>query len=334
VVRLVALLEAAQDRDRVRHRRLADEDRLEPAFERGILLDVLAVLVERRRADRAQLATGQHRLQQVGSVDGPLRSTGADDRVQLVDEEDDLALRVLDLLEDRLDPLLELPAVLGAGEQSADVERPDTLALQPLGHIAGDDPLRQAFDDRGLPDAGLADQHRVVLRAAREHLDNAPDLVIAADDRVELPLLCQLGQVASELFERLVCALGILRRDALPAAHVLESSEELVAGNDVESEQEVLGGDELVLQLAHLVLGGVEGPPERRRNLRLQVLGALHRRLPPELLVGTGANLRGALAQQRLRQLLVEQCEHEVLRVDLRVAAAPRQLLRGGDRLL
>ncbi len=53
VVRLVALLQAAQDRDRVGDRRLPDEDRLEPPFERGVLLDVLAVLVQRRRADGA-----------------------------------------------------------------------------------------------------------------------------------------------------------------------------------------------------------------------------------------------------------------------------------------
>ncbi len=52
VVDLVALLEPAQDRDRVLDRGLADEDRLESPLERGVLLDVLAVLVERRRADQ------------------------------------------------------------------------------------------------------------------------------------------------------------------------------------------------------------------------------------------------------------------------------------------
>ena len=93
VVRLVALLQPAQDRDRVRDGRLADEDRLEAPLERGVLLDVLAVLVERRRADRAQLAAREHRLEQVRRVDGALGRARADDRVQLVDEEDDLALR-------------------------------------------------------------------------------------------------------------------------------------------------------------------------------------------------------------------------------------------------
>jgi Protein of unknown function (DUF3170). len=71
VMRLVALLQAAQDRDRVGDRRLADEDRLEAPLERGVLLDVLAVLVERRRADAAQLAAREHRLEQVRASTAP-----------------------------------------------------------------------------------------------------------------------------------------------------------------------------------------------------------------------------------------------------------------------
>ena len=59
----------------------------------GVLLDVLAVLVERRRADRPQLAAGQRRLEQVAGVHRALGLAGADDRVQLVDEQDDLPAR-------------------------------------------------------------------------------------------------------------------------------------------------------------------------------------------------------------------------------------------------
>ena len=95
VVGLVGLLEPAQDRDRVLDRRLADVDRLEAPLERRVLLDVLLVLVERGGADRAQLAAGEHRLEQVGGVDGALGGAGADDRVQLVHEQDDLAVGVL-----------------------------------------------------------------------------------------------------------------------------------------------------------------------------------------------------------------------------------------------
>ena len=172
--------------------------------------------------------------------------------------------------EHRLEPLLELAAVLRAGDERADVERPDALALQPFGHVARDDPLREPLGDRGLPDAGLADQHRVVLRAAREHLDRAPDLLVAADHRVELPRLGERREVAAVLLERLVRALGILRRDALPAAHLLERGEERFARDDVEREQQVLDRDELVAERLRLVERLVEHAPERRRRLRLR----------------------------------------------------------------
>ncbi len=212
VVGLVALLEPAQDRDRVLDRRLADVDRLEAPLERRVLLDVLLVLVERGGADRAQLAAGEHRLEQVGGVDGALGGAGADDRVQLVHEQDDLAVGLLDLLEDGLQALLELAAVLRAGDQRADVERDDAAVAQLLGHVAGDDALGEALGDRGLADAGLADQDGVVLGAAGEDLDDAADLVVAADDGVELAVLGGLREVAAELLERLERVLGVLGR--------------------------------------------------------------------------------------------------------------------------
>ena len=159
---------------------------LEPALERGVLLDVLAVLVERRRADQAQLAAREHRLDHVAGVDRALGAARADDRVQLVDERDDLALGVGDLLQHRLEPLLELAAVLRARDHRADVERDHALVAQTVGDVALDDAARETFDDRGLADAGLADEHRVVLRAPRQHLDDPADLLVAPDDRIDL----------------------------------------------------------------------------------------------------------------------------------------------------
>ncbi len=313
-------------------RRLADEHGLEAALERGVLLDVLAVLVERRRADGAQLAAREHRLQHLGGVDRALGRAGADDRVQLVDEEDDLALGVLDLGEDGLQPLLELAAVLRPGEERADVERPDALPLQTLGHVAGDDPLRQPFRDRGLADTRLADQHRVVLRPAREHLDHAADLLVAADHRIELALLRRLGQVAAELRERLVGALRVLARDALAAAHVLDPREQLLARDDVEREQEVLGRDVVVLELPRLVGGPVEHARERGAGGRL-LRRALDRRHRGELRLRLGAQRHG-VRDELLHQLLVEQRQQQVLGVELGVARPARKLLRGRDGLL
>src|SRR5215213_8661816 len=115
----------------------------------------------------------------------------------------------------------------------------------------------------------IADEDGIVLRPARQHLDDATDLLVATDDGVELAGLGELREVAAELLERLVGALGILRRHALRAAHLLQRGEELVARRDIEREQEVLRRDVLVLELAHLLLAPVEHLRELGRGLRL-----------------------------------------------------------------
>jgi hypothetical protein len=69
--------------------------------------------------------------------------------------------------------------------------------LQLIGHVAAHDALGEAFDDGGLADAGLADEHRVVLGAAAEHLHDAADFVVAADHGVELALAGGFGEIVA-----------------------------------------------------------------------------------------------------------------------------------------
>ena len=214
-MRLVLLLDAAKDRDGVLDRGLAHEHLLEPPLERGILLDVLAVLVEGRRPDHAQLAAGKHRLEHVAGVHRALTASAcADDRVKFIDERDDLAVGLLDLVEHRLQPLLELTAVLRAGDHRCEIERDEGLAHEACRDVALDDSPRKALNDSGLADAWLADENRVVLRAAREHLDGAAHLLVAADDRVDLALARTRGQVDAVFLKGLKCLLWIRGRHA------------------------------------------------------------------------------------------------------------------------
>ncbi len=106
----------------------------------------------------------------------PFGAAGADQGVQLVDEQDGV-LGPAHLVHDGLDAFLELAAILGAGDHHGQVEDDDAAIAQQLGDVAVDDELGQALDDGGLADAGLAEQHRVVLGAAAEDLDDAFDLV-------------------------------------------------------------------------------------------------------------------------------------------------------------
>ena len=101
---------------------LVNIDLLEASLERRVLFDVLAVLVEGRRADATQLATGEGGLEEVAGVHRAVGLASADDGMDLIDEEYDLARRVCHLGEHRLEPLLELAAVLGPSDQRAQVE--------------------------------------------------------------------------------------------------------------------------------------------------------------------------------------------------------------------
>ena len=130
VMDLVLLLETTENRDRVLDGRLAHVDRLEAPFECRVFLDVLAILIERRRADDVQLAARQRRLEHVRRIDGALGATRADERVQLVDEDDVAPLGRGNLLQHGLEPLLEFTAVLRARDERADVECYEMFVLE------------------------------------------------------------------------------------------------------------------------------------------------------------------------------------------------------------
>src|SRR6185437_7926810 len=139
--------------------------------------------------------------------------TRADEVVKLVYEQDDVAA-LGDLLHHLLKALLELAAVLRAGDQRRQVERVDLLVTQQLGHVGAGDPLGQALDHGSLADARLAHEHRVVLRAPREDLHDPLDLRLAPDARVELAFGGELGQIAPELVEQLGGLLALARSRA------------------------------------------------------------------------------------------------------------------------
>ena len=135
MVQLVLLLEPAQDRNGVRHRWLADEDRLEAPLQRRVLFDVLAIFIERGRADAMQLAPRQRRLQKVGRVHRAFGFPGTDQSVHLVDEQDNVARSLLHLVEHTFQPLLEFATIFGAGDQRAHVQRQQPTILQRVRHV-------------------------------------------------------------------------------------------------------------------------------------------------------------------------------------------------------
>ncbi len=348
VVGLVTVADALEHLDRDRDRRLRHLDRLETTLESGVLLQVFPVFIQRGRTDGLQLTASQHRLQDARRVDRALGRTGTDERVDLVDEQHDVAAG-LDLLEHLLQALLEVTAVTRAGDERAQVERVDLLVLERLGNVALDDVLGQALDDRRLADAGLADEDRVVLRTPRQHLHHALDLAFATDDRVELALAGVLGQVAAELVQheaggRRLGRGGAGRRGgaggaclALLALEAREQLDDLLAdpvevgaellqhlGGDAlaltdEAEQDVLGADVGVAELQRLAQGQLEHLLGTRRE----------RDVPGRCLLALADDLLDLVAHRLERDVegleglgsdafsLVDQAEQDVLGPDV-----------------
>ena len=159
------------------------------------------------------------------------------------------------------------------------------LSRSKLGDVAARDFLRQAFGDGGLADAGLAEQHGVVLRAAAEHLNDAFNFVFTSDDGVEFALLGQLGQIPAERAQGgsfhifLVAVFGghflfSLRRgeirveffeDFVAGAFDIDFQALEDAGSDAfalaqQAEQDVLGADVGMVEALGLLAGEGQAP--------------------------------------------------------------------------
>ena len=210
VVLLVARLERGQDLDRVLDARLLDIDGLEATLKGRILGEVLTEFLGRGGADNLEGTARKHGLEHGARVDGALGRTGTDDSVHLVDKQDDV-VGLGGLLDHVLEALLKLTAILGARNEARQVERPDVLVHEVLGHVAGSDLLRQALDDGRLAHAGIAQDKRVVLGAARKDLHHALDFLFAANHGIELAVARLLREVGGELLERVGAAPLLLR---------------------------------------------------------------------------------------------------------------------------
>jgi len=274
--------------------------------------------------------------------------------VYLVDEENDLPLGLLHLLEHGLEPLLELAAVLGARDERAHVERDEAHVEEVAGHVAANDALREPLHDGRLADAGLTDEDGVVLGAAREDAHHAADLLVAADDGVQLPGL--LDEVAAVRLERLevgVAGRG-LHAAPLAAAELLELGAHprrghaglLEAVGDLrvldQAEQQLVDGE---VRVPALLLRGLRAADDldqrrgrrdgvRRRGLRRQLLERVAQHALERLPGRSVAPRRPRDGLPQDAALVRRQRRGQMQRRELRVAGLRRHLVRRHQRLV
>ena len=200
VVSLVEIAQAFEYLYGVGDSGLIHADRLEAAFQGCVFFQIFAVFVGGGGADGLQFASGQHRLEDGRRVDSAFGGACAYEGVQLVYEQDDVASGG-DLFEHFLEAVFKVAAIAAASHERAEVERVELLLADGFGHRVVGDLLGETFHDGCLAHAGLADEHRVVLGAAREHLHDSLRLAGSADDRIKLVVFGELGEVAPELVQ-------------------------------------------------------------------------------------------------------------------------------------
>ena len=126
------------------------------------------------------------------------------------------------------------------------------LVAQAFRHVAIDDAQGQTLDDRGLADAGLADEDRIILGPARQHLDCAANFLVAPDHRIEFALPRRLGQIPRIFLQGVVSVFG---GSGIRSAAFAQVFNGLV---------QVLGGDSGVRQDFSCVAAGVHGEREQK----------------------------------------------------------------------
>ena len=140
-----------------------------------------------------------------------------------------------------------------------------------------------------FPTPGSPISTGIVLGAPRQHLDRAADLVVAADDRVELALAGLLGQVAGVFLQRLPVLLGRRRIGLAALAHFFDrfaeplgidpGAREQAAQRTLrrDARQQALGGDKTVAGGARRLARALQDGGEFRRHID-RVRPAIRRR--------------------------------------------------------
>ena len=272
--------------------------------------------------------------------------------MQLVNEQDDLPVRLLDFFQHGFEPVFKLAAIFCAGQHRSQVEGDHALVAQDIRHVSVHNAARKTLDDSSFAHARLADEHGIVLGPPRKHLDHAPDLLVAPDHRIELAAPRQLGQVLRVFLKRLVLRLRILIRHALIAAHRRQAFEDrIVIGSKRrqqqlravilqarEGEQQMLGRNVIVLKLLCLFERRFEHLVQRVARAGLRRGAADFRKLIHRLL---GARFQlphghaNLVEDGRNHALFVaEQHRQQMQRQNLGVAVLRRKLAGALHRLL
>ena len=209
VVLFILRTQPIQNLDRIFGVGRIHNNRLEAAFERSILFDILAIFVDGGCPNALEFTTGKSRLKDVARIQASFGTARAHNRMEFIDEQNNGTVDTLKFRNESLHAFLELSAVLGTGHHGGHIERHHTLVHQEFRNLLLDNLLSEPLDNRRLTDTRFADERRVVLLAAAKNLDQAFNFTATADNRIEFSLLRKRSQVATEMIQNRSLGAGL-----------------------------------------------------------------------------------------------------------------------------
>ena len=184
VVQLIALLHPPENLDAVINGRLRDGHLLKTPVQCRVFLNGAPIILRGRGGNTAQITPRQRRLEKAAGI--CTVAVTVDHRVQFINKQHHSRFRITDLLQHLTQALLKLTTELGTGDQRPRIEGHKPQTLKRFRHLTSHHALSQQFGNRRFSHTRSTDQHRVVLAAARQHLDQAADLGIPAHHWIQL----------------------------------------------------------------------------------------------------------------------------------------------------
>ena len=181
--------------------RLFDLHDLKAAGQCGVFFDMAFVFVPGRGGNGAQRPTGEGGFEEIGGIASARGSAGTDERVGLIDEQNDRLGRGLHLVDHAAQALFEFTLHARARLEQPDIERPHAYVTERWRHVSREDAMDKALDHGCLADASLAREDGIVLPAAHKDVHTPTDFLVATDDGIDFTPPPFLGQVDGETAE-------------------------------------------------------------------------------------------------------------------------------------
>ncbi len=122
MMHFVLFFQPTQNGNRIFHARFTDQYFLETPLQSRIFFDILAVFIQRRRADAMQLTACQRRFEHIACVHCAFGLARADHSMNFIDKQNNLAFLFGQIRQHRLQALFKFTPVLGARQQRTHIQ--------------------------------------------------------------------------------------------------------------------------------------------------------------------------------------------------------------------